>query len=464
MCMHRKKNVNVCSPLQSFPLELLHMILKYSTNDFRGIIRFSAVCQQWKNVGDYTTLWLKCPLYFYSSRLYFETEIHYGSDLIEAGDRFPVKIRLDDPLPLVIPTQKFKVEVSRSRSPTACLKPDAQISGLKPLQEAKRIRTDFMKVFVEFHLVWNWYGRWKPFLKRVADRVYSFRGCYEPFAFIAGIALTSLSVYLLRDLPKYNEGELSLANHFGFGCLYVVVSLYIAFFLLEALRCLYFRVVYHSSVSVTLMKPISQELGVISNLLGILTSLALFHIKLSSAGNNQSFLFSFIPLPLWSFCLLTFALEIFLFLDYYKLKPIRAFSEIFALFSLPLSFSLLALYYDSSTTQFGMTSPWLAAVFLLPKEYYVFLLTIDSFSQSINLWDEYWTGCTYKKYHSERITPRRCFANFFRTASALLMIFLVVYFNVDFAGQTINLAGGVIAWVLFLLSLQCNLYCVKYGV
>jgi hypothetical protein len=212
--MNSKKQVSL-SPLQCFPSELLHMILKYSTNDFHCIIRFSAVCQQWKNVGDFTFLWLNCPLHFYCSQLYFETEIFYGSDLIQAGDRYFTKIRLDDPLPLVIPSNKFKIEVSRYRGSTGCLNQDSRIPGLKPFGEANRIRNDFMRIFAEYHRVWNWYGRWRPVLYRFDDRVSSFLDFYALFTFVAGTALTSLSSIfsaifrIIRMEENYHLGTIS---------------------------------------------------------------------------------------------------------------------------------------------------------------------------------------------------------------------------------------------------------------
>jgi hypothetical protein len=451
------------------------MILKYSTNDFREIIRFSAVCQQWKNVGDYTFLWFTCPLYFYSSRLYFETETMYGSNLIHAGDRYSEKIRLDDPLPLVIPSNKFKIEVSRSRGPTACVNQDSRIPGLKPFQEANRYRTDFMKIFVEYHRLWNWYGRWKPFLKQIDDRLSWLREYYALFSFIAGIALTSLSVYLLDDLPNYNEGDLSLANHFGFGCLYLVISLYIILFLLEALHSFYFQVKYppkYNLNSPIQLRHISVELGVTSIMLGMVISLALFHIKLSSGNNNRLFMFSFIPLPLWFFCLLSFGLAMFHFNDFFPLKPIvkcLTVIGIIALFSIPLTFSLLALYYDSpTTTHFGMSSPWLATIPLIPNEICVFLLVLYSLWGSIILWKEYFVENIpiVSHYAPDCLCmPRRfarLLANFFRTASAVFMLLLVIYFNIGMAEKETSLVDGVVAWVLFVLTFQFMVYCLMY--
>jgi hypothetical protein len=454
------------------------MILKYSTNDFRGIIRFSAVCQQWKNVGDYTFLWLNCPLYFYSSRLYFETEVSYGNNLIQAGDRYFTKIRLDDPLPLMIPSNKFKIEVSRYRGSTGCLSQDSRIYGLKPFEEAHRFRTDFMRIFVEYHQLWNWYGRWRPFLDRFKDLVTFILDSYARFSLIAGIALTSLSVYLLSDLPKYNEGELSLANHFGFGCLYLVAFLYIIFFPLEALHSLYFQVRFprkYNLNSPMQLRQISLALGVTSILWGLVISLALFHIKLSSGDNNLSFLFSFIPLPLWFFCLLAFGLPMFHSSDFFQIKPIERFlvvTGIIALFSIPLTFSLLALYYDSPTTHFGMTSAWLAIIPLIPNEISVFLLVLYSLWGSIILWKDWWMGTKPIVSQYDRgcccMPPRivRLLVNFFRTASAVFMMLLVIYFNIGLTGKNpvpkMNLADGVVAWVLFVLVFQFSSYCRMY--
>jgi hypothetical protein len=218
-------------------------------------------------------------------------------------------------------------------------------------------------------------------------------------------------------------------------------------------------------------------LGVTLILLGAMISLALFHLKLSSSNNNQLLMFSFIPLPLWFFCLLAFGLAMFHFSDFFQIKPLTkclTVAGIIALFSIPLTFSLLTLYYDSSTTHFGMTSPWLAIIPLIPNEFCVFLLVLYSLWESIILWKEYWTGTIpiVNHYAPDCVCmPRRfgrLLANFFRTASAAFMMLLVIYFNIGLSGQRsssyskMSLADGVVAWVLFLLSFQFSTYCLMY--
>jgi hypothetical protein len=53
------------------PTDILHLILSYlSHNDYAGILKIRTICKEWKEVGDFSPLWLSLDLHITAPHAY----------------------------------------------------------------------------------------------------------------------------------------------------------------------------------------------------------------------------------------------------------------------------------------------------------------------------------------------------------------------------------------------------------
>jgi hypothetical protein len=59
--------------LDDFPSELLHFILSFYTNSFKGLICFACLSKTCKMISDYSLLWITCDLKFFAPKIYLQS-------------------------------------------------------------------------------------------------------------------------------------------------------------------------------------------------------------------------------------------------------------------------------------------------------------------------------------------------------------------------------------------------------
>lgn len=157
------------------PTEILNLILIYYTNDFRGLARFSTVCRQWRNIADFSDIWLICDFHFYSSNSCFGlfppiqvlAEKEQRQSKIERGDKYPFILDLWSDFPR-FPSVKFKIVVLRNE--TGPLTRNPLNTGSEGRSSRLLLRNDqsfqtlikFMSLFAQFQRLWAWHVYWLP--------------------------------------------------------------------------------------------------------------------------------------------------------------------------------------------------------------------------------------------------------------------------------------------------------------
>lgn len=353
------------------PVEILHIILSFYTNDYHGLIKFSTICKEWKEVSDYSSIWLQCELFFYSTNQYFKA-LNYpysvpNESLTELkklkGDNDPRVFNLHDP------HTKYP-----SRIHKICFRKYIPKSHLLPQEDAYEIRNKFMIIFLEYHKLWEKISYKINISRKYKTFFIDYRSYYLSFYFILVPILQSIASYLFLDIsidsrgnsshsnnnhnpPPPNDNNnnssntsegLTIANHFGFVCEYIFFIV-IFIYVLVALP-LY----YHDGIcfrtgdmkKIFTWPLIAVCCSCLTFLLGVILTLVLFHIALATSLLP----YSCIAIPLWVGVITSISLILSIpdrSTDWTSYFVLVIFGGL-VLCEIPLGLTLLGLYYDRS--------------------------------------------------------------------------------------------------------------------
>ena len=223
--------------IEILPAEILHQILLYYTNDFAGLIHFSSVCKEWKEVVAYSSLWFTTELSFYAPTRYFqlyenspEERSHCERRKRNRGDTYPLEILLSNTNSFLFEAKVYKIIIRRTTARqqsfhTATMFEEKEGESTNDREEnntnhehdmrkdslskqehytlSNDIKNEILPIFRSYQRLWQWYCHWIPFFQTLLVKTRFFISIrYLKYAIILNfvckaIAITAffLSVY-----------------------------------------------------------------------------------------------------------------------------------------------------------------------------------------------------------------------------------------------------------------------------
>eukprot|EP01040_Poterioochromonas_malhamensis_P009683 gene9683-10513_t len=211
------------------PAELVRIILSYYTHSFKDLIKFSTINKTWKQVSDYSLLWLQVDLQFYPSRSFLHQNGCYdystGRILQSSLDwklrynNFPTLEKQLFSRETVFPPV-YKVYVNQFRQDLAQYKINVQESDQ---DIAYRVGKWWKGLYVEYQRLYNWHVEYVSFLHCLQKPTRMIINIYAYFDFILLFCVGIVSIYLLFDCKNTN---LSVENKIGFYLLLGLLGFY----------------------------------------------------------------------------------------------------------------------------------------------------------------------------------------------------------------------------------------------
>lgn len=469
----RRRNEASCL-IDSLPSEILHYILYFCAKDFHGIIHFSTICKQWKEIADHSLLWLTSELSFYTTDEYFKKIVpNSTSEKREFADITAFRIYINSAW-IQYQTWPLKICLERERLPKHfhdwCSKYQLDddsvgegdeklkseiIFSLIPkihyrvnLTDPDAVRSRFMIVFRQYNFLWRWHTSWPPWLKKIEDKVKSFYANYhyEGICFVVSITMHAAAIYLFSDLEN-NSSSLTWLNHLGFACIYLYL---ICIFVLILLNCLkditYILPSHHRPLDAPLLwDRYLPYTFLLLPILGICGALIMLEIKLSTA---QILHYWQTTLPLWIFFSFSYLFSL-LWLKYGD--PPRGSHIFFGIISFvihlmaPLGFTLIAVLSDNLST-FPIHSAQYAVIPFYPVELAVFLFLLVCIYNNYRLLSDYCRGHPVAgDYQLGSLAPTttKLLFSFGVTFFCFGALILIIYMNVLFLQGGISLGEGM---------------------
>jgi hypothetical protein len=290
----------------------------------------------------------------------------------------------------------------------------------------------FLEIFLLTNRFWSKrvktarvYESLQSYLTSVIN-AFEYLGLTRVLLFIAAIGL-------LWEFPNYSQRPISLTNHMGFLCLYLVLFQYFFYALaLLAASVLRFLLAYHnsgdreSSGLYYSYQEIFPTVGALVAVLGMTGFLILLQILFSS--RNIPFPFYILSLPIW--CITasaTLAVLIMFALRTDTEKSILCFLSIFN-HGFPLTILLVGLYYDFPNS---IRSLGFVMIPTYPFQFTLILFLMLTLNHSLTLW-----GAYRDRDHAGfddvdwRIIRFKLFVNNFRNLLLFGMLFVLLYLDV----------------------------------
>jgi hypothetical protein len=351
--------------IYSLPNEILDIILSYYSHfkqpllqsdltDFdsnyvihhfegwKDIIRFSRVCNNWKEIADYSNIWLESDLVFYaplsyvaimnyneiSSILSLERSIEkHHSRRSEAlashhtlfSDPYLQHLLLEKP---IFAEEKayppvFKVKVVRyhteghkgdpktdrsssttmlTRRTTETLSDDVHNFNevLSNRLLANTTRRWFLDFYCRYRYHWDWYVRWKPWIDKLDKQLDYLNKSLPPYFLSLSVFCLTVATYHFHQLAQIGFNNEHLGN--AFNAFYLLCSIGLTIGLLESVR-IWLHISFYSSQKMvvdsnsvfSMLRLLSIHFEHYQNniifFLGLLIALRLTHIKLASEFN-----------------------------------------------------------------------------------------------------------------------------------------------------------------------------------
>jgi hypothetical protein len=485
--------------ITSLPTDVLHILVWYYTDSFEGLIRLSSICKMFREVAYHSSLWLKCPLKFFSPPDYryagmltmynstndvYKLPLHvslyslrispeFGSVVIQIDDD---KWDFDNPLKdqdmdLHSPTSLTEtVNSPFSFSPSSSDKS----TTITPYQKAFLVHKRFREIFLFFHYHWDTFAikrRKIHSVRRFVDRH------EEEMVFIVkclGTIFLLIVIFLFVNITEDTSATAgpSPSVTVGFICIYLYLVLYISFFLAVIARtacCQFLEEIVHDIVAVNNTRSswfhhlsVIKIGGFIEPLLfvcvftGLFGSALLLHVKLSFI-TVPSFCWTYILLPLWFFPFIEIGI---MFKEVRKTGAAMKRNLVviamltFLFFCINLSLTLIANYYDHQSNVDDISLRY-AMIPLLPVLLAGFIWMIVQFFFVIS----------FRRYCVRSIREFLKYVGVFIVrficVSVFAMLTTIVYLQIPLSSVSPYLTFGVdLSSIVFLVTLAVfSLHC-----
>lgn len=150
MIIRRKTDFKLRQSALHLSNELIAIILDYFSDRFPDIMRFRAVCKQWREVAETSSFWLKMDLTFHCSDAFYKAMYEGGGSAIHRRRESVVSVYSEAATALV-PHDCVTVTVvpSPSQGP-----PPFDLTHATPL-EAQRVCKAFIAVLLSHQEAWQ---------------------------------------------------------------------------------------------------------------------------------------------------------------------------------------------------------------------------------------------------------------------------------------------------------------------
>jgi len=347
MITRRKTDFNLRQSALHLSNELVAIILYYFSDRFPDIMRFRAVCKQWREVAQTSSLWLKMDLTFHCSDAFYKAMHEGGGGAVHRRRESVVSVYSEAATSLV-PHDCVTVTVLASPCQGP---PPFDLTHPTPL-EAQRVCKAFIAILLSYQEVWQWHARHRPTCVRLASMVSGFlyRG-YLLFSFTVGILCQLTSV---RYLTTSSTVALTWQP---FLCMYIYGAVYLFLCVLGGVHALSSLVLSQRNLKRRLrFADVCPWLSAASLIMGLIAAIALLQYKLylDTSTSSSSFLYTYTIAPVWT----SYFVVILLFMRCVALRQavevpatIGLIVTCLVAFSLPYSLCLgLTLYYDGLVT------------------------------------------------------------------------------------------------------------------
>lgn len=356
--------------LTDLPSELIHIILSYYVNRFQELLIFGATNRNLKHLTNYSLLWLELDLAFYLPKRFLS--IYYGvtSD-VPVSEMIEEEIHRSDTGVLVVNSlDYFQKELNFPGVSKVCVskKPLIDIHNLpnkeSPYEYANRVRIWYLDIFNQYHRLWDLHCRWTPTFNSIRLMSQKVGEYFFQYILIA-IFFTSFSVYCFSNLNLCNSNnhQLTALNQVGFICIYMVFFIYLFLLITQTLSVIVDNLYYiHISLKMSFTYKTIFGLDLMYYVFfGVFFSIILTQIKLnyynSCSSSYSSLSWVEVTIPMWIFFTIGLITAVFgLFQMYYSSfeRFLVAGSYAYCMYSLAISCTIAAYYYDNGETGFNL--------------------------------------------------------------------------------------------------------------
>jgi hypothetical protein len=271
---------------------------------------------------------------------------------------------------------------------------------------AFKIREEFMKIFIQYHRLWDWYGKWILYLQRIKDFEKNLSKKFSGYIYCICCVFLVLSIILLSKVPNVGEATLSLRDYLGFGCLYFTSIFFMHPILIDVVNSLLHELRYPIHRDLNHQKWVGLVCFSLASMiycLGILFSIILFEYQLAT---NDSDIFSiyYSSIPMLAVASLYFLL--FFILEGRSEKPllIEYILIFYILFALPITYLFITLYFTNPHYLFTEETlsandghpgllVWCLTIPMIPFEFaYFYQIFIITYRETYDLWRNYLDG------------------------------------------------------------------------
>jgi hypothetical protein len=313
------------------PTELLMIILEYFTKEYQGLLWFRCICKEWKDVAEYSSLWLEISLSFYCPGM-------------RMGDHCVHLTVLDYHSNMQFKHNKFSVVVSRS------LEGLSHFKALTPRYQAYQTCLWFVDTFTSWNRYWQeYFSKWDYYAQ--INRLFE---SYITMLFVLTSSIVMVGPLIATILFQYFPSATSAGFHFGFVFIYLTLIVYIfsvsAGFFHQRLQ----RAIDNDDLDMLRISDwIIEESEV--NLLGpgiaLLLVAILIHVKLTYGPRYLYWIFCMIPIifpvTFWLLQVKLYSTSITFFTFFSE--QLRVGISIGPPLGIVLTSFLLAVYYDTSS-------------------------------------------------------------------------------------------------------------------
>jgi hypothetical protein len=233
--------------VNSIPDELLHQVLLFFAETFQELMTFRTVCKIWREIGNYSPFWIRCPLCILAPEPYRDFIIlvmkeYYSTFTIRQGTLVEWMERSMKRKVTVLADVEDCFEKSNTlvKIIVNSLNHQLQAKDEHNIQRAFEISQWYFHLSSQYHSFWN--GK----LENYANYYLTVRETYQLLYFpivVTVMILLVLAIYLVDTIYYPVIQPLTTRQHFAFGIIYLCIIL--DFFLFIRRPLLKFLNVFH---------------------------------------------------------------------------------------------------------------------------------------------------------------------------------------------------------------------------
>ncbi len=429
------------------PTEILHLILSYQS-DYTEILKFRTICKEWKEVGDFSPVWLSCALTIPAPRAYCERMHLITSTTLPIS----IHIKLSDEiqsLPKMI--DKYIIKIERFSS--------SHENNIQLRAQAYEVSSKFLQKYRLCHRAWDRFLSYYSFLRffYCLEKEYSqMQEKYNLSYIFVGLLL--LSTWLISTLPNYPT-SLKWNEILAF----VIILFELIVYLFQ--QVLRFFVSTFSCVrsvdNLNILKPYQLFPSSRKYLIILLfeASLVCSLVQLIYKFSSDSPSFKYTYVAILPFTVITFGSMVGI--------TSEGRLEMSLTFYICFSWLLVALYFDKPNHA-GITSLGYTLLPLIPIDLIILAVSIINIIDSFQLFRDYFQGSTVlavEGEHQHRYycgIPRiivRFYFNLMSTTSAISILGVLMYLHYSSFEGSLDLSTSFILVIVLIILLYIGGTC-----